>query len=391
MRIRILLSLILLFSSSIGLSQVPGLSNNSQISVLTCATGDQLYSTFGHTAIRVQDPILGIDVVYNYGTFDFDQPNFYLNFVKGKMIYSLSRRSFDNFLFEYELEKRWVKEQILDLTLGQKNEFLAFLENNYLPENRDYLYDPLLNNCSSITGDILKKLFGDSIVFGESHLNEQFTFRQLVRQFLNLNSWSSFGIDLAFGSLVDRKATVREHMFLPYYTMDQIDNTTIDGKPLVMRTRDILDYSEQEPNGYFPLSPLFWLSLFLVFVGIITYLDTRHKTRSTWLDFSMLLISGLVGLALLLLWIATDHTSTPYNYNILWAFPLNLVVAFILIFQPQLPEWTPLYIILALGLIGLVLLLWIFGVQVFSPVLIPIFLALGIRYWYLLRCFRLKY
>ncbi|WP_422860443.1 DUF4105 domain-containing protein [Flagellimonas sp. S174] len=391
MRIRILLSLILLFSSSIGLSQVPGLSNNSQISVLTCATGDQLYSTFGHTAIRVQDPILGIDVVYNYGTFDFDQPNFYLNFVKGKMIYSLSRRSFDNFLFEYELEKRWVKEQILDLTLGQKNEFLAFLETNYLPENRDYLYDPLLNNCSSITGDILKKLFGDSIVFGESHLNERFTFRQLVRQFLNLNSWSSFGIDLAFGSVVDRKATVREHMFLPYYTMDQIDNTTIDGKPLVMRTRDILDYSEQEPNGYFPLSPLFWLSLFLVFVGIITYLDTRHKTRSKWLDFSMLLISGLVGLALLLLWIATDHTSTPYNYNILWAFPLNLVVAFILIFQPQLPEWTPRYIILALSLIGLVLLLWIFGVQVFSPVLIPIFLALGIRYWYLLRCFRLKY
>ncbi|PRX54140.1 DUF4105 domain-containing protein [Flagellimonas meridianipacifica] len=391
MKIRILLSILLLCAFNLGFSQAPGLSDNSQISVLTCATGDQLYSTFGHTAIRVQDPVLEIDVVYNYGTFDFDQPNFYLNFVKGKMIYSLSRRSFDNFLFEYELEKRWVKEQILDLTLNQRNEFLVFLEKNYLPENRDYLYDPLLNNCSSITGDILEKLFGDAVAFGESHLEKQFTFRQLVRQFLNINSWSAFGIDLAFGSVVDREATVRQHMFLPYYTLDQLDNTTINGKPLVKRQRNVLDYSEQEQNGYFPLSPLFWFSLFLVFVAIITYLDVRHKTRSRWLDFSMLLISGLVGLVLLLLWVAADHTSTPYNYNILWAFPLNLVVAFILVFQPQLPEWTPRYFIVAISLIGLVLLFWIFGVQAFSPVLIPLFLALGIRYWYFLRCYRLKY
>ena len=391
MATRIVITLAIILLGKLGFSQAPSLSENSQVSVLTCATGDELYSAFGHTAIRVQDPVLGIDVVYNYGTFDFDQPNFYLNFVKGKMIYSLSRRSFDNFLFEYELEKRWVKEQILDLTLNQRNEFLTFLENNYLPENRDYLYDPLLNNCSSITGDILKKLFGDAIVFGESHLENQFTFRQLVRQFLDLNSWSAFGIDLAFGSVVDREATVRQHMFLPYYALDQLDNTTLNGKPLVKRQRDILDYSEHEQNGYFPLSPLFWFSLFLVFVGIITYLDIRHKTRSRWLDFSMLFLSGIIGLALLLLWLATDHTSTPYNFNILWAFPLNLVVAFLLIFQPKLPEWTSKYFWVTIGLMGIVILLWILRVQLFSPVLIPLLMALGIRYWYILRCHRLNY
>lgn len=374
-----------------GFCQAPQLSENCQISVLTCATGDELYSKFGHTAIRVQDPILRIDVVYNYGTFDFDQPNFYLNFVKGKLIYSLSRRSFDNFLFEYELEKRWVKEQILNLTLEQKNKFLVFLENNYLPENRDYLYDPLLNNCSSITGDILEELFGKAVVFDGSHLEKQFSFRQLVRQFLDINSWSAFGIDLAFGSVVDRKATIREHMFQPYYAMYQLNNTTIGGKPLVLRERDVLNYSEHERNGYFPLSPLFWFSLFLVFVATITYMDLRHKTRSRWLDFLMLFISGLIGLILFLLWVATDHTSTPYNYNILWAFPVNLAVAFILIYQPQLPDWTPKYVLVALSLIGVVLLLWIFGVQAFSPVMIPLLLALGIRYWYLLRCYRLKY
>lgn len=391
MTIRTAIALFIFFTGTLGFSQTPSLSERSQVSVVTCATGDQLYSKFGHTAIRVQDPVLGIDVVYNYGTFDFGKPNFYLNFVKGKLIYSLSRKSFDNFLFEYELEKRWVKEQILDLSLSQRNEFLVFLENNYLPENRDYLYDPLLNNCSSITGDILEKLYGDAIVFNDSHLEKRYTFRQLVRQYLPINSWSAFGIDLAFGSVVDRKATVREHMFPPYYAMYQLNNTTINGKPLVKRERVILDYVEYEPNGYFSLSPLFWFTLFLIFVGAITYLDMRHKTRSRWLDFSLLFISGFIGLTLLLLWVATDHTSTPYNYNILWAFPLNLVVAFILIFKPELPDWTPRYFIGALALIGLVILLWIFGVQSLSPVLIPLFMVLGIRYWYILRCYRLKY
>src|SRR5690606_17180255 len=151
---------------------------------------------------RVQDPALGLDVVYNYGTFDSTKPNFYLNFVKGKMIYSLSRGHFDDFLFEYELEKRWVKEQILDLNLQQRSQLLAFFEENYRPLNRDYLYDPLLNNCSSIVGVILKEQFGNAIYFDGSHLEKYYSFRQLVRQFLKANSWSMLGIDLAFGSLV---------------------------------------------------------------------------------------------------------------------------------------------------------------------------------------------
>lgn len=391
MNLRILFPILLLIICTNGMAQVPKLTDNSQVSVLTCASGNELYSTFGHTAIRVQDPNLGIDVVYNYGTFDFNQPNFYLNFVKGKMIYSLSRKTFDNFLFEYELEKRWVKEQILDLSPEERNGFLVFLENNYLPQNRDYLYDPLFNNCSSITGDILEKQYGEGIEFKESHLEKRFTFRQLVRQYLNINSWSSFGIDLAFGSVVDRKATVREHMFLPYYAMEQLKNTLKDGKPLIERERTVLDYAEQESNHFFPLSPLFWFTMFLVFVMAITYLDMRHKTRSRWLDFFILFFTGLVGSMLFLLWIATDHTSTPYNFNILWAFPINLVVSFILILRPKLPNWTAKYFWALIGLFALVLILWVFRVQSFSPILIPLLGSFAIRYWYLLRCYKLNY
>ena len=366
-------------------SQAPQLTESSKVSLLTCATGDELYSAFGHTAFRVQDSALGIDVVYNYGTFDFNQPNFYLNFTKGKMIYSLSRRSFEAFLYEYELEKRWVKEQILDLSLDQRNQLLAFFEENYLPQNRDYLYDPLLNNCSSITGDILLEQFGDAIVFKDSHIEKQYTFRQLVRQFMDVNTWSMFGIDLAFGSPVDRKATVQEHMFLPYYTMEQLRYTTLNGKPLVKRERTILDYSEHSQKSFFPLSPLFWFLMLLAFTAIITYFDCKHKARSRWLDFSLLFITGLAGTFLFLLWVAADHTSTPYNYNILWAFPINTIAAFAFVFQDRVPLWTPKYLWSALGLIAIMFLLWIIKVQIFSPVLIPLLLTLAIRYLYMIK------
>lgn len=194
-----------------------------------------------------------------------------------------------------------------------------------------------------------------------------------------------FGIDLAFGSPVDRKATVQEHMFMPYYAMEQMRHTTLDGKPILKRERTILDYSEHINQTFFPLTPLFWFILLLAFTGIITYFDYRHQTRSRWLDFSLMLITGLAGTVLFLLWVATDHTSTPKNFNVLWAFPLNAFVAFIFAFQDKLPEWSTKYLWTALGLIGLMLLLWLFKVQIFSPVLIPLLLTLAIRYVYLIR------
>ncbi|MEO9513829.1 MAG: DUF4105 domain-containing protein [Flavobacteriaceae bacterium] len=374
---------VLVFVGKNTFAQVPQLTDASQVSMLTCGPGGELVESFGHTAFRVQDTVLGVDVVYNYGTYDFNRPNFYLNFVKGKMVYSLSRKSFDRFLFTYELEKRWVKEQILDLTLAEKNQLLAFFENNYLPENRDYLYDPLLNNCSSITGAILKQQFGDALVFNGSYLEKQYTFRELVRQNLNLNSWSSFGIDLAFGSPVDRKATVLEHMFLPDYAMQQLRNTSKDGKPLLLRERTVLDYNQHLRTGFFPLSPLFWFILLFLFTCTITYLDYKHGVRSRWLDFSLFLVTGLIGTFLLLLWVATDHTSTPKNFNILWALPVNLIVAFA--FQKQLPVWLTKYLWTALTLIGILILVWLFKIQSFSPILILILLTLAIRYGYLLK------
>ena len=351
---------------------------------MTCGSGEQLYSAFGHTAIRVQDPVLGIDVVYNYGTFDYSRPNFYLNFARGRMWYSLSRRNFEQFLYEYELEKRWVKEQILNLTTAEKNELFSFFESNYLPENRDYLYDPLFDNCSTIAADVLKEQLNDSITFNDSHLEQRYTFRQLIMQHLDWNSWSAFGINLAYGSSVDREATVREHMFLPYYAMYQIRNTTKGQEPLLLRERTILDYPMKTLNGYFATSPLFWLALIFLFVAIITLLDKRHEHKNRWLDFIVFLMSGLLGCFMLALWFLTDHTSTINNLNVLWALPLNLVVCFFLLSE-KTPEWLPKYLWFALGLLGLTLILWVFKVQVFSPLILLLMAILVLRYLFLLK------
>ena len=125
--------------------------------------------------------------------------------------------------------------------------------------------------------------------------------------------------------------------------------------------------------------------MLMAFTAIITYFDFKHKTRSRWLDFSLLFITGLAGTFLFLLWVAADHTSTPYNFNILWAFPINACTAFALVFQDKVPQWVPKYLWVALGLMVVTILLWIIKVQIFSPVVIPLLLTLAIRYLYIIR------
>tara|TARA_R110002020_G_scaffold203146_4_gene406514 strand:- start:7713 stop:8894 length:1182 start_codon:yes stop_codon:yes gene_type:complete len=379
----LVLYLFLLGSPLMAISQLPTLSEDAGISVITCGSGNELYSTFGHSAFRLQDPVLGIDVVYNYGTFNFREPNFYMKFAQGKLLYSLSRQKFEDFLWEYELENRWVKEQLLDLSPEGTKALFEFLENNYRPENRDYKYDFLFNNCATKLPEILGKVYGEQLVF-HNYLKERFTFRELIHQNLNTNSWSAFGIDIALGSVIDREATPYQHMFLPNYVMEQLDRTTLDGKPLVERSRTILESTNKSPDPYFLASPLFWLLALMAFTVIITGIDLKNHSRSRSLDFVLFFLSGITGVLIIFLWFFTDHTATAGNFNILWAFPLNLVVAFFLAKKGPLPKWSVVYLILLLLLLVLLLALWIAGFQIFSPLIVPLLFLFGARYFFLL-------
>lgn len=359
------------------------LSAKAEISILTCGPGDELYTRFGHSAFRVQDPNMGIDVVYNYGTFDFNAPNFYTNFAKGKLIYRLSRERFEDFLYTYQYENRWVKEQILDLDTREKNALFRYLENNYKPENRSYQYDFLFNNCSTKMAYVLEQVFGEKVTFEVDHMDDPKTFRQLIRENLDANSWSSLGIDLALGADIDRKAAVLEHMFLPEYVMGQMNHTRIDNKPIVKRERSILDLNNGEYGTLFTISPLFWFLLLFGFVGTITYIDYRNRTRNKWLDIFLFSITGIIGCLMCFLWFFTNHTATVNNANILWAFPLNLVLGYYLIRNAPFPSWFYRAIQALLAFLGIILILWVSGLQNFAPVIIVVLLALCIRYLFL--------
>ncbi len=375
--------LVLIFGY-VGFSQKNQLSPLSKISLLTVGTGDELAAKFGHSAIRFQDPTLGIDEVYGYGTYDFEDPNFYLNFTRGKLAYTISRIPYSYFIRSYEMEKRWVKEQELDLNLAQRTTIVAFLENNLLPENRKYQYDFLFDNCATRIPQVFEKTLGENLQFNFSQVKETHTFRELIHQNLELNSWSNFGIDLALGSVIDKKATPYEYMFLPIYVYEQMKHTTLDGKPIVKKESVLLDIPPQSYPSIFLLSPLFWLSIFSLIVAFITYKDFKRKSRSAWLDTSLFTLTGLAGVLIVFLWFFTDHDATKMNFNLFWAFAPNLFVAFILL-KKKLPGWIKKYVILLLALIFLTLVLWLFKVQIFSVLIIFILLSLAIRYLFLIH------
>ena len=380
-----LILLLFLLWTTFGFSQKIELSPLSEISVLTCGPGDDLYTAFGHSAFRVQDRTLGIDAVYNYGTFDFNPPWFYLDFTQGNLIYSLGKQHMDRFLAEYKYYNRWVNENTLNLSLEERNKLFQFLEHNYLPENRDYRYDFFYDNCATKIWDVLKENYGTQLTFDPNYIPEQYTFRELIHHNLEFNSWAAFGIDMALGSVIDKKATPKEHMYLPAYVMRQLTHATMGGKPLSDKTTSVFKSAEKNKDSNFFATPLFWLTAVLILGSFITFNDIKKQKRTKWLDFSLFFITGLAGLQLFHLWFLTEHTTTVGNFNLLWVFPLNLVVAFFMISKKTFPVWISKYLLLLLLLLGATILVWLLKIQVFSTMIIPLLILLTIRYLYLIQ------
>ena len=370
-------------------SQNIELSPRAELSVITCGPGyNELYATFGHSAFRIQDIPNKIDRVYNYGTFNFNTPNFYLKFAQGKLLYDLRAYNFGSFLQGYHDENRWVKGQVLDLSPDQVQQVFNFLENNAKPENRSYKYDFFYDNCSTKLYDVLEIVLGDKIIFDNNFDEHAYTHRDLIYQYTKFLPWSTFGIDLALGSDIDRKASAKEYMFLPDYVFDAFTRITIKEndaeRSIVKRTEEILlDHDGEIQNNFF--TPLIVFSLLAIFVIVLTIIDYKKEKRNKYLDITLFLITGITGIIVLLLWFATDHAATAKNFNILWAFAPNLVFAFIAAKSHKMSYY---YIFTLLALLDIMVILWIFKVQVFHVAMIPILMALYTRYIYLWMYFK---
>ncbi|MEP3837185.1 MAG: DUF4105 domain-containing protein [Algibacter sp.] len=373
-------------SVQVAVSQPTVLSNQAEISVLTVGPGASLNDAFGHSGFRIKDLNNRIDVVYGYGEYDFDAPNFYLKFAQGKLNYLISKTAFTRFYHIYSYHNRSIKEQVLNLTHAEKQKLYDYLLNNYKIENRRYLYEFFYDNCATKIKDVTNIATNNSITFSPPKDFEEATFRTLIYGNVNKNSWGSFGIDLALGSVIDRKATTEDHMFLPKNIYKFFENATVGiaKKPLVKKSGVLYAPKENiQPNTFFT-SPLFILGLISIIILYITYKDVKNHKRSKWLDVTLFAITGLLGVLILLLWFATDHTGTHQNYNLLWAFALNILVIGQL-FKPQAKDWFVKYIKLLIILLCLLTLHWFIGVQVFAIGLIPLLIALFVRYIYLVK------
>ncbi len=374
------LGFLLILLTFVGLT--PAKAQFWEVSLLTADPGTELYSSFGHSAIRMREmgPDGGRDLVFNFGTFDFDTPNFYGKFATGKLNYMLSVVPYDRFIVEYDYYKRGLREQVLDLNQEQKDFLLQHLDAQYAPERRFYKYDFFYNNCATKIRDAFDISMGKQLVWSDS-VGEEKTFRNLIDEFVLPLPWADFGIDLALGAVIDRPATELEKQFLPTYMEQAFANATIVengvSRPLVRESRVLLEYpKENVQQSLLNPSMVFWL-LTLVFAALTLYGFKKGKLMKG-LDVALFGTVGILGIVVAFLWFFTDHSATAWNWNILWAFPGHLVLVWGLVARPN-ATWISSYLLFVMGATVMTLLFWIFGLQSFSPALIPILLLLLLR------------
>ena len=378
--------LLSLFSIMHNNAQV-NLSVYSEISIVTAGPGEALYEKFGHAAIRIKDPVLNLDLIYNYGVFDFNQPNFLLNFADGKMYYILARYDFKYFLSSYKKDKRWLKQQVLNLNKTEKQQLFLYLENNALIENATYPYDPFFNNCASKLKDITTVILKENVLLNSEKIKDKSTLRELMNQEITWNTWGNFGINLITGRILDQERNQLEYTYLPDYLFKTIKNGKIkrDHKiiNLVKREDVLLDFDEISNNTKL-FNPLAFFTLLLLIVVLITLKDRKNQQRTKWLDFIIFFFTGIIGLILTYFWFFSSHKTAPNNYNVLWAFLPNLIVAFI-VTKAIAKKWLQKYLIVLLVCLTIVPILWICELQIFPITAIPILLLLGIRYLFLFK------
>ena len=360
-------------------------SENAEISIITVGPGTNLNDSFGHNGFRIRDTSTNIDLIYDYGRYDFNTPNFYLKFAQGKLLYEIGYRNFNPFLNYYKSQNRWLKEQVLNLNDSEKQALFEYLQTNVKPENKKYKYDFFYDNCATKIRDVLIELLEGKLTYKHEHITEDYSFRELIQKNVDANSWGSLGMDIAIGAVVDRKASSLEYQFLPEYVLEGANNAVIfrngEEVSLVKKSNFLFEPVKQESKTNFFLSPFFVLGCLSLCLTLITYKDFKNKTRSRITDLIIFTTSGVVGLLLLFLWLATDHSATVNNYNLLWAFPFSILFA-AHIYKERPKAWLRKYVFFLLLLLTLLAIHWTTGVQVFALGLTPILVALVIRYVY---------
>ena len=364
-KLSILLLLLFVLKNSLTFGQIP-LNKNAEISILTCEKGNELYSLFGHTAIRIQDTSNDLDVVYNYGTFDFATTNFYLKFIKGDLKYFVTANTYNEFFYEYTIENRSIYEQTLNLTSIQKQQLFDALNKSLLTDEKYYTYKFIDRNCTNMVVDKINQTLGQNCIVKTTEKGK--TYREILFPYVENHFYENLGINVIFGKKVDEDG---KKLFLPNQFMESLKIAKINGIPIAERPNTILKATPEEPkkslwNNYYS----FCLILLLITIS-----------RKSWIYLSYFALLGLLGIFLSVVGLYSFHEEVANNYNILLFNPLLLVL--IVCFWRKKFIWVKRIVQFSLLLLGffVVLLLNKPNLLMFLPMII----CSGVLLFYFLK------
>jgi len=313
-------------------AQAQTLSPQARVSLITYGPGnDDISSVFGHTEIRIADPLTGFDHNYSYGGFDYNADSFVLKFLRGTLPYHISSHNLFQVAYYYQQNNRSIREQVLNLSAPQRQRLLTALETNLLPQNREYSYKFYYDNCSTRPRDMLTAAMGDSLIWSPQVKQPTRSYRDWMNDYLGAKPWERLGMNLAIGRPADKVTSGWEAMYLPNNVFDQLTKAQVRTQtgqlvPLVTQTQTIFEgqplFKSTLPIVVYPDF------VFLVLLVLVAFLTWRHwnqgERAGIWLDRLLFGFAGAWGWFLFLLWFATDHGVTTWNPTLLWLMPLHI-------------------------------------------------------------------
>lgn len=364
-------------------------SNDSiRISLMTCSPGQAIYELFGHTAIRVEIPARKVDIVFNYGLFSFNAPNFLYRFVKGETDYQLGVIPYVYFAPEYARRGSYVIEQELNLTSPERERLLALLDANYRPENRVYRYNYFYDNCTTRARDKIEESIDGRVIYpvpGSDRPNNvlSVTYREMVHQYTQGHSWDEFGIDLCLGAEADQPIDIRQQMFAPFFLMEEMDDAVIraaDGseRPLVTRTLRVVEPSETVEMKDTWLTPMICaLFVLVVSIGLSLWEWYSHR-KAWWFDILLFGLQGLTGCIIAFLFFFSIHPTVGSNYLLIFLNPIPLFYLPRMIYL-EIKRRRDIYHVCSTATLTLFIVFWWLIPQKISLVMLPLALSLLVR------------
>ena len=302
-------------------------SDSIRVSLVTCSPGTEVYEVYGHTALRVEIPSKGVDAVINYGLFSFDAPNFVWRFIKGETDYVVGTIGYPIFEYDYTSRGSTVTLQTLNLSAEEKERLVYLLNENLLPENREYRYNFLYNNCSNKAGNMVElALSAQQLPLKDR--SEGITFRDILHEYTQSYPWLQFGIDYLLGVEADLPANPRQQMFAPEYLMYYIGQAqladTARAYPYVIET----EVRGEVTNAVVPvpmLTPVQAMILLLLLVAVMCTLEFLIERRQWWFDVLLLLVQGVMGVVVAFLFFCSEHPAVGSNWQVIYLNPLPLL------------------------------------------------------------------